>query len=80
MEQLSTICKTKMGMLYKAILQHDRWGHAVIGADLHTEISKAGMSILGDAKSYYVKNSSVNSVIIYIYMNILKMNFWICLH
>ena len=52
-------------MLYKAILQHDRWGHAVIGADLHTEFQKAGMSILGDAKSYYVKNSSVNSVIIY---------------
>ena len=38
------------------------------------------MSILGDAKSHYVKNSSVNSVIIYIYMNILKMNFWIFLH
>ena len=32
------------------------------------------MSIFGDAKSYYVKNSSVNSVIIYIRMNILKMN------
>ena len=28
-------------MLYKAILQHDRWGHAVTGADLHTEISKS---------------------------------------
>ena len=42
---------------------------------------KAGMSILGDAKSYYVKNSSViNSVIIYTYMNILKMNFWIFFH
>ena len=41
---------------------------------------KAGMSILGDAKSYYVKTSSVNSVSIYIYMNILKMNFWIFLH
>ena len=42
---------------------------------------KAGMSILGDAKSYYyVKNSRVNSVIIYIYMNILKMDFWIFLH
>ena len=27
-------------MSYKAILQHDRWGHEVIGADLHTEISK----------------------------------------
>ena len=44
------------------------------------EFQKAGMSILDDAKSYYVKNSSVNSVIIYIYMNILKMNFWIFLH
>ena len=44
------------------------------------KFQKAGMSILGDAKSYYVKNSSVNSVIIYIYMNILKMNFWIFLH
>ena len=43
------------------------------------KFQKAGMSILGDAKSY-VKNSSVNSVIIYIYMNILKMNFWIFLH
>ena len=41
------------------------------------KFQKAGMSILGDAKSYYVKNSSVNSVIIYTYMNILKMNFWI---
>ena len=39
------------------------------------KFQKAGMSILGDAKSYYVKNSSVNSVIIYTYMNILKMNF-----
>ena len=35
------------------------------------------MSILDDSKSYYVKNSSVNSVIICIHMNILKMNFWI---
>ena len=41
------------------------------------KFQKAGMSILGDAKSYYVKNSSVNSVIIYIYMKILKRNFWI---
>ena len=41
---------------------------------------KAGMSFLGDAKSYYVKNSNVNSVIIYIHMNILKMNFLIFLH
>ena len=44
------------------------------------KFKKAGMSILGDAKSYYVKNSGVNSVIIYIYMNILKTNFWIFLH
>ena len=44
------------------------------------KFQKAGMSILGDAKSYYVKNSGVNSVIIYIYMNILKVNFWIFLH
>ena len=44
------------------------------------KFQKAVMPILGDANSYYVKNSSVNSVIIYIYMNILKMNFWIFLH
>ena len=44
------------------------------------KFQKADMLILGDAKSYYVKNSGVNSVIIYIYMNILKMNFWIFLH
>ena len=44
------------------------------------KFQKAGMSILGDAKSHCGKNSSVNSVIIYIYMNILKMNFWIFLH
>ena len=44
------------------------------------KVQKAGMSILGDAKSYYVKNSGVNSVIIYTYMNILKMNFWIFFH
>ena len=43
------------------------------------KFQKAGMSILGDAKSYYVKNSGVNSVIVYIHMNILKMNFWISL-
>ena len=67
-------------MLYKAILQRDRWGHAVIGADYTQKFQKVGLSILGDAKSYYVKNSCVNSVIIYIYMNILKMNFWIFRH
>ena len=44
------------------------------------KFQKAGMSLLRDAKSYYVKNSGVNSVIIYIHMNILKMNFWIFLH
>ena len=44
------------------------------------KFQKAGMSFLGGAKSYYVKNSSVNSVIIYIHMNILKMNFYIFLH
>ena len=44
------------------------------------KFQKAGMSIFDDAKSYYVKNSSVNSVIIYIHMNILKINFWIFLH
>ena len=44
------------------------------------KFQKAGMSILGDARSYCVKNSSVNSVIIYIYINILKMNFWTFLH
>ena len=40
------------------------------------KFQKAGMSIFGDAKSCYVKNSGVNSVIIYIHMNILKMNFF----
>ena len=44
------------------------------------KFQKAGMSILDDARSYYVKNSSVKSVIIYIHMNILKMNFWIFRH
>ena len=44
------------------------------------KFQKVAMSILGDGKSYYVKNSGVNSVIIYIYMNILKMNVWIFLH
>ena len=33
------------------------------------KFQKAGMSILGDAKSYCVRNSGVNSVNIYIYMN-----------
>ena len=44
------------------------------------KVQKAGMSILGDAKFYYVKNSSVNSVIVYTYMTTLKMNFWIFFH
>ena len=44
------------------------------------KFQKVAMSILGDAKSYHVKNSGVNTVIIYIYMNILKMNVWIFLH
>ena len=39
------------------------------------KFQKAGMSIFGDAKSCYVKNSGVNSVVIYIHMNILKMMF-----
>ena len=70
-------------MLYKIKLQHDRWGHAVIGALelIYTQkFQKAGMSIFGDAKSYCVKNSSGKSVIMYIHMNILKINFWIFLH
>ena len=41
LEQLLTICRTKVGMLYKAMLQHDRWSHTVIGADLNTEISNS---------------------------------------
>ena len=44
------------------------------------KFQKAGMSFFGDAKSFYVKSSGVNSVIIYIHMNILEMNFWIFLH
>ena len=44
------------------------------------KFQKAGMSIFGDAKSCYVKSSGVNSFIIYIHMNIMKMNFWIFLH
>ena len=57
-----TICRTKVGMLYKTELHHDRWGQ--FRADLQTEFQKAGMSILDDAKFYYVKNASVNSAII----------------
>ena len=61
-------------MLYKTKLQHDRSYQS--SELIYTQkFKKAGMSIFGDAKSYYVKNSSVNSVIIYIRMNVLKMNF-----
>ena len=63
-------------MLYKIKLQHDRWYQS--SELIYTQkFEKAGMSIFGDAKSYYVKNSSVNSVIVYIHMNILKMNFFL---
>ena len=67
-------------MLYKAILQHDDEVMQSLELIYTQKFQKAGMSILDDAKFYYLKNSSVNSVIIYIYMNILKMNFWIFLH
>ena len=64
---------------YKTKLHHDRWGQLLVL--IYTQkFQKAHMSILDDAKSYYVKNSSVNSVIICIHMNILKMNFWIFLY
>ena len=36
-----TICRTKVGLLYKTKLHHDRWGQSNIRADLHTEISKS---------------------------------------
>ena len=36
---------------------------SIVRANVHTEISKAGMSIFDYAKSYYVKNSCVNSVL-----------------
>ena len=68
-----------MGMLYETKFQHDRWGQSL--ELIYTQkFKKAGMSILDDAKSYYVKKSSVNSVIIYIHMNILKTIFRIFLH
>ena len=58
-----------VGMLYKTKLQHDRWGQSL--ELIYTQkFQKAGMSILDYAKSYYVKNSSVNSVVTYIQMNI----------
>ena len=61
-------------MLYKTKLQHDRWYQSSELIYTH-RFQKAGMSIFDDAKSYYVKNSCINSVNIYIHMNILKMNF-----
>ena len=81
LDQLSTISRTKVGMLYKTIICN-MIDEVMQSLELiYTQkFQKAGMSILGDAKSYYVKNSSVDSVIIYIHMNILKMNFWIFLH
>ena len=60
-------------MLYKTKLKHDRW-YQLSELIYSQKFQKAGMSISADAKSYYVKNSGVNSVIIYIHMNILKMN------
>ena len=33
------------------------------------KFQKAGISILGDAKSYYVKNSGLISVIIYLHLH-----------
>ena len=66
-------------MLYKTKLQHDTWGQSL--ELIYTKkFQKAGVSIVDDAKSYYVKNSGVNSGIIHIHMNILKMNFSIFLH
>ena len=66
-------------MLYKTKLKHDRWNQS---SELiyKEKFKKAGMLSFDDAKSYFVKNSSVNSVTLYIHMNILKMNFWIFLH
>ena len=59
-----TICRTKVGMLYKTKLQHDRWSQSL--KLIYTQkFQEAGMSTLGDSKSYYVKNCGVNSVIIY---------------
>ena len=61
-------------MLYKTKLQHARWGQSL--ELIYTQkFQKPGMSSLDDAKSYYVKNSGVNSDIIYIHVTILKMNF-----
>ena len=61
-------------MLYKTKLQHDIWYQS--SELIYTQkFQKADMSIFSDAKSYHVKSSGVNSVILYIHMNILKMNF-----
>ena len=80
MEQLSAICRTKVGCYIKQYYNMIDGVMQSLELIYTQKFQKVGMSILGDAKSYYVKNSSVNSVIIYIYMNILKMNFWISLH
>ena len=68
-------------MLYKTKLQRDRWDQP--SELIYTQkFQKADMSMFdqSDAKSYYVKNSYLNSVITYVHMNTLKMNFWIFLH
>ena len=65
LEQLSTICRTKVGMLYKTIICNMIDGFMQSLELIYTQkFQKAGMSVLGDAKSYYAQNSSVNSVII----------------
>ena len=64
-------------MSYKTKLQHayDRLDQS--SELMYTQkFQKAGMSIFDDAKSYKIKIL----VIIYIHMNILKMNFLIFLH
>ena len=67
-------------MLYKAKLQHAYDRLDQLSELMHTQkFQKADMSIFDDAKPY-VKNTSVNSVIIYTHMNVLKMNFWIFPH
>ena len=63
-----------MGMLYKTKLQHDRWGQSL--ELIYTQkFQKAGILILDDVKSYYAKNSCVNSVIIYIHMKYFENEF-----
>ena len=61
-------------MFYKTELQHDRWDQP--SELIYTQkFQKAGMSIFDYAKSY-VKNSEVNSVIIYIHINIFENEFF----